>query len=438
MRRPYREIAPFVSPFSAEADPGVTLRDSLNRRWMRVAAALVISIVLVACRADEPDLPTPTPGTAESSQPNLLSLARGAAVTTRTGELRLDASALHAIDDDPATSWTTPPRDPAHMMVIALPARSMIEQVGVTIARDEAPGSVLFERSVDGQTFTPLGTVQLIDPSRPEFLNVPPSEASSLRVTIQEGTEKTVAIASLYASGTETAEYIPPVFEGSWQINGRDARFVQEGIRIRGDVAAEPPIHIDGAWIERSFRFLYMRGNEYGFGALVVSPDGRSLNGMTWYHKITPIHAAPAWFGEKTGDESSGPGDHQVMDRWLERSGSVPLFGIVFDTEGDIRPEASEQSLRWLVSRISRSGSGSLSLIRRILEPAAADSVRGTATRQLDSLRSELVRRGVDVARVRFDVVGPDDLEQVPQKRLEREMLTSVELRLSPAKDVAR
>lgn len=396
---------------------------------------LALSIGPLSCGRPEPS--SPAPPTAESSRPNLLTLERGSVVTSRTGELRLDAAALHAIDDDPETSWITPPKDPAHTMVVALPVRSLIEQVGVAFSNGQAPSAVVFEGSEDGHTFFPLATIEVSDPSIPEFMDVSPSQATSLRVTIREESDKTVAISSVSAAGTESSPYVQPTLNGRWRIAGKDAEFGQDGNRILGTLATEPPTHIEGTWTARSIQFLYMRGNELGLGVLVVSPDGTFLNGLSWYHKVTPVHVAPVWYGEKTGDGSPGPAESRVIERWLERSGTgVPLFGIAFNAGGDLQVEESAHALEWLASRLSRPAD--LAVIKRVLDGGEADAAHDAARRQLDSLRNELARRGVDVARIAFDVVGPEDLEHVPAKPLERAMLTGIELRRIPAKDVDR
>lgn len=377
------------------------------------------------------------PATAESTEPSLLRLHRGAIVISRTGEQRLDTAAIHTIDDDPETSWITPPLDPAHSMVIALPVPSLIEQVGVTFARGEAPSAVVFEQSSDGQDFAPLATIEIKDPARPEFISVTPSEVSHLRITIQEDSEKTVSISSVSAAGTESGEFRRPSLNGGWKIAGRDAWFAQEGGRVSGTLATEPATNIEGAWDARFIKFLYVRGNEYGYGAFVVSPDGRALNGLSWYQKIAPLHVAPTWYGEKAAEESLVPENGRVLDRWLERSGGrVPLFGIGFAEDGSVRVEESEPALQWLADRLSKPGD--YAIVQPLLADQNTDSSQSAFTRQRDSLRAELTRRGVDVARIRFETLVIKDPEVVPRKLLDRELLTAIELRLGGPKDVSR
>ncbi len=402
-----------------------------------LAAIIALSLGSVSCGKEDRTAPDGPVATAESSQPNLLTLERGAVITSRTGELRLDASALLAIDEDALSAWVTPPKDPAQTMVIALPTSSRIDQIGVAIVRGESPRAVRFESSTDGETFVPLGTIEVTDPASPAFLNVTPSVVSTLRVTIEEESEKTVALAMLSASGTEAAPYVRPVLNGTWRISGVQATFAQEGTRVVGTLATDPPTHIDGAWANRTIRFIYGRGNEIGLGAISVSPDGQFLNGMPWYHIITPIHVAPVWFGERVGDDSQ-VGDIRVRDLWLDREGSVALFGISFDEDGGVREDESEETLGWLTDQLSRSGERGFSIVRRVLEPGETDPARVRAKAQLDSLRSVLAARGVDVARVPFEVMGTEGLDHIPQKRLEREMLTSVVLRANRANQKAR
>src|SRR6266571_8747227 len=83
---------------------------------------------------------------------SLLDLAHGSTVVSRTGEVLLDFSALRAVDGDPGSFWLSPMHDLPQSMVIALPARSRIDRVGIRTLPKGAftPNHVTFETSIDG------------------------------------------------------------------------------------------------------------------------------------------------------------------------------------------------------------------------------------------------------------------------------------------------
>src|SRR5688572_10165696 len=98
--------------------------------------AVISAFLLGACRSE-----APAPGQSSSpkqptssaplelgvreSRESLLSLLQGAVVVERSGELSLESSAIHGIDSDHWTSWTSPPDDLQQWMVVQLrqPAR---------------------------------------------------------------------------------------------------------------------------------------------------------------------------------------------------------------------------------------------------------------------------------------------------------------------------
>ena len=117
---------------------------------------------------------------------NVLQLAHGATVISRTGELLLQTSALHAIDGDEGTFWMNPPNDLPQSMTIELPSRTRVDKIGV---RTEANGAftanhLTFSASTDGRTFAPVKTIQAKDSNDVQWFDVKPFEATQIRVSI--------------------------------------------------------------------------------------------------------------------------------------------------------------------------------------------------------------------------------------------------------------
>lgn len=127
----------------------------------------------------------------DSERGNLLNIALGASVVSRTAEMTLEQSAVRAIDGDPGTMWASPPDDGAHqVLVYALPARTRVEQIGI-----QTPHAPVFhivsaqvDSSTDGVNFTPLILLKPSDktPELQLFPVVPPRDIVYLRLTTLE------------------------------------------------------------------------------------------------------------------------------------------------------------------------------------------------------------------------------------------------------------
>lgn len=395
----------------------------------RGLAAATLLLVLAACRNEAPPAePQQTPAATASDMPNLASFANGTVVVARTGELRLDTSTLHAIDDRPDSGWVTPPKDPEQSMTIALPVSSAIDRVGVTMGAGRPPASVTFEQSMDGTTFQPLAVLESPAPGREAFKQITPTNVSALRLTIAASGLETITINSISASGEENGSFVAPALTGSWTINGVPASFAQEGPSVRGVLQTQPPTLLEGAWSGRHVWFIYTRGNEYGLGAIAVSPDGSRLNGIWWYEKVKPLHIAPVWFGERTG-EVAGPGnDGQVTEAWLARLGWAPLPGLEFDSGGSLRTESSESTLDWLEKTLRSPAGVGATLRKRDLSRATPEQGRASSASALESLRGELVRRGVDISGITFQPLAAEGLDEPSTGPIAHGLLNMVEI----------
>jgi hypothetical protein len=95
----------------------------------------ILAFALIACR--EPVKPAPQTAAAPEppmdvlEQGNLMNMALGASVVSRTAELTLDNSAIRAIDGDPLSTWTSPPSDNLQTIVFSAAAPMRIEQIGM-------------------------------------------------------------------------------------------------------------------------------------------------------------------------------------------------------------------------------------------------------------------------------------------------------------------
>ena len=96
-----------------------------------------------AARATNEEVTSIATPTLDIDGDNLLNLAYGAALVSRTGELNLESSAVNAIDGFSFSSWSSSPGAPEQTLVFALGGPSRIEQLGVTTTeKNQSPAKV--------------------------------------------------------------------------------------------------------------------------------------------------------------------------------------------------------------------------------------------------------------------------------------------------------
>ena len=288
-------------------------------------------IALAACRPEAPPGPQrPAAAKAETDhgddaeRASLTNIARGATIVSRTGEAFLGVAADATIDGNPGTFWANPPHDLPQSIVIAFPARVRIDRVGLRTARVEYTANhVSFDASPDGASWRPLTTITAAATSAAQWFPVTPADASFLRVTAVDGRPADLRLFSILAQGAELEPPHPGSLEGCWSVNGGPAVFEKRGGRIVGAVSVgREPIFLDGGGDGRVYRFVWIRGNDYGLALITVSPDGKHLTGLVWHEEAIPLFRADSWFGQAEACPAGGvkPRD-DVPQALLERVG---------------------------------------------------------------------------------------------------------------------
>ncbi len=364
---------------------------------------------------------------------SLLDLAHGATVTDRTGEAMLEVSALRAIDGDPASFWMTPPHDLPQSMIIALPARSRIDKVGIrTIAKGGFTANhVAFECSLDGRAFTPLATIKSADTSDPQLFDVKPAEATSLRVTMVDSLlpQHDVRLCSILARGAELESPHPGDITGCWIVNGREARFARRGAHVIGVLEmGREPIRFDGGFDGRIYRLNWIRGNDYGMALITVAPDGRHLSGIEWHEEVVPLFFGDSWFGEKRTCAASIADAGEVALGLLRRVGRFSLYALRFRSDESLDVEASSDVLRSLIG-FTQNRKDLRFVAHEFRQPTPARN-REVSQRLLASLRQQLESTGVNVNGIDFVAQGSADPRQQPTTESMRALYSSVDLEI--------
>jgi hypothetical protein len=352
---------------------------------------LVALVALAACRRATPPPPPTTPHPTAAASPtddaergSLIDIANGATVISRTGETFLGVAADAAIDGENGTFWQNPPHDLPQSIVFGLPARSRIERVGIRSSKPEFTANhVQFESSLDGLSWHPLTTISAKVEQEAQWADVTPADAAYLRVTALDGrASNDVRLHSIMARG---AELEPPrlgPIKGCWSLNGSPAVFERRGGRILGAVSlGGQPIYLDGGGNGRVYRFVWIRGNDFGLAMMTVSPDGKHLTGLVWHEEPIPLFRADTWFGEPAPCGALHPRD-DVPQALLRRTGRYSVFGdyfppgdrIVAHEFREATPEKNKERARQELERLHVTGVAAGSEAPR--QPPTTDAMR--------------------------------------------------------------
>lgn len=403
--------------------------------------AAVLLLLLAACGGEPPPSEKPRPQATTTStaaaepypddidDDNLLNLAYGASVVSRTGELSLENSVVQGIDGMSHTRWTSPPNGAAQEMVFAFGGPSRVERLGVTTIAGphQIPEQVRFEASLDGRKWREVLTLQ---PKGTELRPVTPFEARYIRLTTIEEKEGYAVFNSFHAIGRETAPPQKHSLDGCWTVNLQPARLVQNGARVTGVIDGKTPTYLDGATDGRVARVLWMRGPTWGYAAITVTPDGQALSAATFFQEPLNGNYGPAWFGERCEEKASG---------------FRPL-GVTAQQATPPRGPAPDAQLFFKVARrysLFEFDSASLDVAASLIAAApsqgfrvVAHEFRSTDPREneqrsaarIAEVRRELAKRGVDLKRVEFVASGSSRKDAEPTYAIQRLLYSRVDL----------
>ena len=372
-------------------------------------ALVCLLLGLLACSESAPPAP-PTTSSAQAVRPpepdvdsdNLLNLAYGAAVVSRTGELNLERSAAHTIDGLVESVWISAPGVPEETIVYSLLGTARATSVGVSVVIDqETPDGVLFESSLDGERWSELARITPQRTHDRQFVRTQPTDLRFLRVRTLDRDNYYSRLRGVHLLGSEIAPPVTPSFGGCWTINGSPARIHQDGARITGRIESNPPITLDGGTDNRVALLMWTQGPMWGYAAVTRTPEGARLTGLRFFEEADSRHIGDAWFGERCeGGQAALPAsDPAAILRTAQR---YSAFGLAFDREGRLVEPLSARALEALAALQPQR------IVVREFNGASAEINRRLAETKMATLRAALHARGVDVARIDFVAAGSD------------------------------
>jgi len=407
--------------------------------------ASLAALLLLACskKHETPIPPPPNPEQVRAAhiaeapddsaeRRNLLNIARGAAVASRTGELMLENAAVRAIDGDPRSSWISPPDDPAQTLVFSLAARSRIDAIGASTTPRIATKTIRYETSLDGKNFTPLATQTLLRQAGDQVIDVkPPVEALYVRASTIDGYWAPLDLHSVIAHGTEVAPPKPRAIAGCWAINTFPAEFFERDGTAYGWLQDRERTWLEGGFDGRVWRFVWIRGPQFGLIAMTMTPDNNHLSAMKWFEDADPHKIGDSLFGDRR--DCSGPPPQfsvDVLRTFLERHRWLPLYGLRFDDANHLVPEQSAFAVAELARLIHDVAPRPVHITSRELRGASADADRATSQTRVESLRAELLLRKVDLSRVTFIAAGRDDYPTAVWSEIMRTLQSGIEIQI--------
>jgi F5/8 type C domain-containing protein len=417
-----------VLPTSLSLRERVAPARSEAKRRSRVRG-VALALLLFACH--RPPIAAekkPVPPARE----NLLTLAQGASVVSRTGELDLTHSALRAIDTTGNTGWVTPSGDPIQTAIFSLGSKTRIDHVGlVTTILGSAARDVRFDFSIDGQTFTNPVTLNAKLQDGPQLAGVtPPVEAQYIRVSILNARGAYAFIREVIVNGTFVAPPTAGTIDGCWSVNAQPATFTSDHARVHGYVGGVDDTTLEGGSNGRFYRFAWTRGKEYGLAAMSVTPDARHLASIVWHEQAIEAEQfyASDWFGERGACPAKKDAD--VFTTYLQRLGYFPLYALRFADDGTLDAGASAPTLARVTELLAANPPLHVTFVAHELTHATPRENLAIAQKQIVSLREALRQRGADLARVQFVAAGDEHPRRAVTSELTRAMYSSVDLEL--------
>jgi hypothetical protein len=414
-------------------------------------AAAVFAFALVACNrgAEAPDTPAPStaapPAATSSAQDlphnanrkhdrdgeNLLNIAFGAALVSRTAELDLEHSAVHAIDGMATTEWISPAGDSNHTLVFSFGAPVRVDRLGFATRKEtsDLPEKIRFAASADGRTWREVLTTIPKSSAAPQISKVPAFEANFLRVETVEPKKPRLSLASVHALGEEIYPAELRSFDGCWTINGERAFIAQRGARITGIIGAPPRFTaIDGGTDGRVARVMWLRGPMWGYAAITLSADGRHLSALTFHQNPQVVFVGRAWIGERC--ESTAQLDVPPPVHFLNQAGHWSLTALAFDDREQLIETMSRDALDATKKLIASAPKQQrFRIISHEFRYTPEENRQRTVAR-IASLRAALEANGFDMARIDLLASGDESELADPTFAVQRLLWSRIELQL--------
>ena len=314
-----------------------------------VCLSVVLSLGTVVVQAEDPDL---------------LDLAEGALVLSHSSEYNEVWSALLLIDGTTSKGWCSKQSAPfPHEFVVELAAPTRLKTLSLdnTNAQEGSnPGisakDVEIWVSSEGPDagFKKVATVEVPKGARLDHALPSGTEGRwlKLRILSNYGEPQYTELMELSASGTAMKRPEQPPLAGVYDTNYRLMLFEQDEAQVYGCYDWDGGL-LTGSTDGRVVQFEWREddGNQVGTAVMVLSADGKDLNGF-WYEDG---HYRGLWQGERAAagrKPECTVRRGKVIEKALTESGRAIVYGIHFDVDSDRLRSDSEPVLREMLDAL--------------------------------------------------------------------------------------
>lgn len=401
--------------------------------------AVCLLAVSAGCREKERSVAaeqnsTPVPAFLKYEEAgNVVSLAEGAVVTSRTGELNLSSTPMHALDSQLLTAWSTPPGDPQQSCVISLAAPTLIDHAVLSNAGVGGGGAkrIRIDYSTDGLAFSGGTTVEVSRADSGQKLPIPPATVRALRLTLLDSLSPsdTITVPTLEFRGRVTAPSAEVDPSGTWRVDDRVLHLQRSGNRLFGQLSGKMPLHLYGSMRGNVGRFVWTRVNQYGYGFITFDPSLKALNALLWYEKPIQLFSAPAWFGiSHTPNNSFNMLPLETMvGVGLHVTRRFSAFDVRFADAGNVADPESADTIERLARFAAENSRYNFQLVSYFFSGDQAADAKRTDTR-LENIRALLASKQLLAPNLELVSSGGRIDTDAPTNALDRQLYDRIDL----------
>jgi outer membrane protein OmpA-like peptidoglycan-associated protein len=378
-----------------------------SARACATALAIAGGSIIVAGQA-KPPAPPPLR--------NVTAFAAGATVVARPSEYGDTYTALMLLDESPKSIWASAEGAIVNQrVVVALAERSVLRSLVFDTAGIDGDGrgakDVVVEVSDEGPTagFAPVATVTLADKADGQRFAVTterPGRWVALSVLNNHGAKDYVELAEFRGEGTQLtktpASAIGGVYMTKWPGGQAAMHIRQDGTQISGCYEYNEGL-LTGGIEDHLLRFTWREGDNYGPAIMVISPDGKRLNGLYW-HGDRAEGQATWWDGERTA-KTPGTCPHwkqteSPVERDLRDAKRTRLYGITFDFGSDHVRDESKATLDQVTASLKAHADWRVTIEGHTDAVGADAANQQLSERRAAAVRTYLTTAGIEATRL--------------------------------------
>jgi outer membrane protein OmpA-like peptidoglycan-associated protein len=347
---------------------------------------------------------------AADAELSLVSISAGAIVVKKPEEFDENWSSTWLIDESPAFGWASKKGLISNqVIVIALPEltrlNKLIFDTGSIDGDERGAKDVFVEMSNTSEAdgFQKIAEVSLQDKANNQTFPVSaeiPGRWVKLTVKNNHGSPDYVELLDFRATGTQLTHTPLPNISGTYSTNIEDFHIKQEGTSVTGCYERNGGL-FEGGINGRVLTITWRQSNGKGPATMVLSPDGKQMNGVYWFEGQPESHGL--WYGSRKSDEVGScahwaGGIQSQITKDLEELGRARVYGINFDSDSDHIKDESKPTLDKIVSMLKAKPDWKLTIEGHTDSMSTPQHNQDLSERRAASVKNYLQSAGIDPA----------------------------------------